>query len=352
MTARETSSFVSRVLITIGLVVLAGLTVYLLGNLIEVLLVVFAAVMVAVAITGVRCIIHRLTPLSQGWSMVATYFLVLALMAGAIAVIWPQLAEQIPKFSDQVPEALDKIRQLADQAPWAAEVVENVGADEGSGNDNGGFGLPGHLLGLFSTTVGAIASVSLIMLIGVYFTLSPAKYVENLLVLVPESQRKRAGQVMQAQTKGLRFWLLGRLASMVFVGVFAWIGLMLLGVPMAFTLALIAGMATFIPYIGPILGAIPAVLVAFLEGPMVVLYVVILYFLVETAESSVIYPLATKKVVHVAPAYTVIIQLAGGVVAGIPGVILATPLAVVAAVTIQLLYVEDVLGEKVEILGD
>jgi predicted PurR-regulated permease PerM len=137
----------------------------------------------------------------------------------------------------------------------------------------------------------------------------------------------------------------------VFVGVLAGVGLMLLGVPMAFTLGLIAGVATFIPYIGPILGAIPALMVALLQGPMFVLYVAILYFMVETAESSLIAPLANKKAVHIAPAYTVIIQLAGGAVAGIPGVIVATPLAVVGAVTIQLLYVEDVLGEDIGILG-
>ena len=350
MTVREGSDFVSRVLVTIGLVLLAGLTVYFLGKLIEVLLVIFAGVLLAVALTGLRCIIQSRTPLSEGWSMLATYFLVFVLIAGATAVIWPQLAEQIPEFSDQVPQAVEQLSEMLDRAPWVQEVIDNAGDDN---NDDGGsgFNLPSQMLGVFSTTLGAIASVSLIILIGIYFTLSPAAYVHNLLLMVPRAQRKRADEVMQAQTKSLRFWLLGRLASMVFVGVFAWVGLLLLGVPMAFTLALIAAVATFIPYIGPIIGAIPALMVALLEGPVLVLYVAILYFLVETAESSLIYPLATEKAVHVAPAYTVIIQLAGGVVAGIPGVILATPLAVVGAVTIQLLYVEDVLGEDVEILG-
>jgi len=347
--AREVSSdFVSRVLVTIGLVILAGLTVYFLGKLIDVLLLIFAAVLLAVAITGVRCIIHHHTPLSAGWSLAATYLLVVVLMAGSVAVIWPQLAEQIPKFIDQVPRAFERLGEAVDRAPWIEQAIEDADGDDDGGT---GFRLPDHVLGFFSTTLGAIASVSLIVLIAIYLTLSPSAYVHNLLMLVPRERRKRAEEVMQAQTKSLRFWLLGRLASMVFVGVFAWIGLMLLGVPMAFTLGLIAGLATFIPYIGPILGAIPALMVALLEGPMVVLYVAILYFLVETAESSLIYPLATEKAVHVAPAYTVIIQLAGGVVAGIPGVILATPLAVVGAVTIQMLYVEDVLGEEVEILG-
>ena len=352
MAVREESGFVYRVLLTIGLVLLAGLTVYFLGKLIEVLLVIFAAVLLAAAITGVRCIIQSRTPLSAVWSLVATYALVIVLIAGAAAVIWPQLSEQIPKFIDQVPEAFDQLGEIADRMPWVEEAIDGAGDNGNGDNGNDGFNLPSHLLGVFSTTLGAIASFSLIVLIAIYFTLSPATYIQNLLMLVPRAQRQRTEEVIEAQTRSLRFWLLGRLASMVFVGVFAGIGLWLLGVPMAFTLGLIAGVATFIPYIGPILGAIPALMVALLEGPMVVLYVAILYFVVETAESSFIYPLATEKAVHVAPAYTVIIQLAGGVVAGIPGVILATPLAVVGAVTIQLLYVEDVLGEDVEILGN
>lgn len=347
MAVHEGSGFVSRVLTTISLVVLAGLTVYFFGLLVEVLLVIFAAVLMAAAITGVRSIIHDRTPLSERWSLVATYLLVVALMAGAGAVIWPQLSEQIPQFIDKVPEAFGKLSEMADRMPWVEGAIERVGDDGG----DSGFDIPSHLLGVFSTTLGAITSLSLIVLIAIYFTLSPTAYVQNLLILVPRAQRKRAEEVMQAQTKSLRFWLLGRLASMVFVGVLAGVGLMLLGVPMAFTLGLIAGVATFIPYIGPILGAIPALMVALLQGPMVVLYVAILYLVVETAESSLIAPLANKKAVHIAPAYTVIIQLAGGVIAGIPGVIVATPLAVVGAVTIQLLYLEDVLGEDVEILG-
>jgi predicted PurR-regulated permease PerM len=80
--------------------------------------------------------------------------------------------------------------------------------------------------------------------------------------------------------------------------------------------------------------------------------VAILYFVVETVESSVIYPLAQRHVVHIPPAYTVLIQIGGGLVGGIPGVILATPIAVAAGVAIQMLYVQDVLGEPVEVLGD
>jgi len=186
----------------------------------------------------------------------------------------------------------------------------------------------------------------------VYLVLNPGVYIGHLLLLLPVDRRSRVAQMFHLQGQALRLWLLGRLVSMVFVGVTSAIGLLLLDVPMALTLGLIAGLATFIPYLGPILGAIPAVLVAFLVSPMVALYVAILYFVIESVESSLIYPLAQRHVVHIPPAYTVLIQIGGGVLGGLPGVILATPLAVVAAVAIQMLYVEDVLGESVEVLGD
>lgn len=341
------SDFVPRVLTTIGLVALAVLTIYFLGKLLDVLLLIFASVLLAVAITGVRRVIDHFTPLSNGWSLAATYLLLVVLIAGSVAVVWPQLAAQIPEFIDSIPRAVEKLEEIIDGWPRVREAVGNLDYE----NLVGRYDVPTRLLGFFSTTLGSIASVSLIVLIAVYLTVSSQSYVDHLLILIPRGKRARCGELLRAQTKSMRYWLLGRLVSMVSVGVFTWIGLMLLGVPMAFTLGLIAGLATFIPYIGPILGAIPALMVALVEGPMVVLYVAIVYFVVETAESNLIYPLVTKKAVHLAPAYTVIIQLAGGVVAGIPGVILATPLAVVGAVAIQMLYVEDVLGENIEVLG-
>ncbi len=120
------SSFVSRVLVTIGLVVLAGLTVYFLGKLIEALLVIFAAVLLAVAITGVRCIIQNRTPLSDAWSLVATYFLIAVLITGAAAVIWPQLSEQIPKFTDQLPRAFEQLREKIEGTAWVEKVVDSA----------------------------------------------------------------------------------------------------------------------------------------------------------------------------------------------------------------------------------
>lgn len=138
---------------------------------------------------------------------------------------------------------------------------------------------------------------------------------------------------------------------MVFVGVGVGAGLMLFGVPMAFALGLIAGLFTFIPYLGPILGAIPTLLISLLEGPEAAMYAALLYFGIEMLEGNIITPIATQQVIELPPMYAVVIQVAGGILAGVTGIILATPLAVVVVVAVQMLYIEDFLGDKVSVLG-
>lgn len=345
-------AFAYRVLIAIGLTALVVLLIYFLGLMLEVFMLVFAAILAAVVVDGLTRMIQRHTPLARGWSLTVSFLLILLLFGGMVGLVWPQAAEQLPKLSQQLPSAA---QQLFSQVPWAEEVGQQA-ADQAS-EDGGSVGQMGQevlsrALGIFSTTLGAISSFSIILLLAIYLVINPTVYIDHLLQLIPHARRERVGQMFQIQGKALRLWLLGRLVSMLFVGIATAIGLLLLGVPMALTLGLIAGIATFVPYLGPIIGAIPAVMVAFLEGPQTALYAAILYFFVESAESSLIYPLAQRHVVHIPPAYTVVIQIGGGVVGGVPGVILATPLAVVAAIAIQMLYVEDVLGKPVEVLGD
>lgn len=348
-TIDSTSAFAYRVLIAVGLTALVVLLIYFLGLLLHVFMLVFAAILAAVIVDGLTRMIQRHTPISRNWSLTTAFVLILLLCGAIVGLIWPQATDQIPQLAQQLPSA---IQQLRAQFPWAEQFGQQA-ADQASGNGAGmGQEMLSRALGIFSTALGAISSLFIILLLATYLVANPSVYISHLLQLLPHRRRARVEQMFRIQGKALQLWLLGRLVSMLFVGVITAIGLLLLDVPMAMTLGLIAGVATFIPYLGPIIGAIPAVLVAFLEGPQTALYVVMLYFLVESVESSLIYPLAQRHVVHIPPAYTVIIQIGGGVIGGIPAVILATPLAVVSAVAIQMLYIEDVLGESVEVLGD
>ncbi|MGQ0547871.1 MAG: AI-2E family transporter [Betaproteobacteria bacterium] len=143
----------------------------------------------------------------------------------------------------------------------------------------------------------------------------------------------------------LQRWLVGQVVLMAIVGTLTWIGLQLLGVPFALPLALFAGFAEFVPYIGPIVAAVPAVLVAFAEGPELALWTAGLYIAIQSVESYLLTPLVQHRAVYLPPALLLFSQVILGVTAGPLGVIVATPLAAAGLVAVQKLYVEDVLGD-------
>lgn len=342
------SRFTRRVLIVIGLASLVAVLLYFAGQLIDVMLLVFASVLVAVAIDGAVRLCQRYLPLGRQWALILALLLITITLVGLGVLIGPRMAEQVPQLVAELPEAfmqlLSNFRELPGIETAMSEVEEPAALI--------GEPILEYFTNFFSTTFGAIASFLLLLLIGFYLVLSPSKYVSNVVLLCPPAHRERMEQVLCMQGRALRLWLLSRLISMVFVGVSIALGLAFLEVPMAGALGLIAGLLTFIPYLGPIIGAIPTVLIAFLESPELALYAIVLYFVVETLESNLVMPLAAKELVRLPPAYTVIVQLAGAAVAGVGGVILSTPLAVVAVVTLQAVYINDVLGDKIEVLGE
>ncbi len=141
---------------------------------------------------------------------------------------------------------------------------------------------------------------------------------------------------------------LGKFLTMLFVGITVGIGLAILGIPAVFTLGFIAFLLDFIPNIGPIIAAIPAILLAFLEGPMTALLVTILYLVVQQVESLVLAPYVFKKTVSLSPVVTLSSIILLGVLAGPMGVIMATPLVAALQVIIRELYINDYLERDLE----
>ena len=133
---------------------------------------------------------------------------------------------------------------------------------------------------------------------------------------------------------------------MLFIGVLTWIGLLIIGVPLALTLGLIAGLFSFVPNFGPILSAVPAILLAFIDSPTSALYVVILFVAVQLIESNLVTPMIERRTVELPPVLTIAPQLALTILVGAVGLILATPILAVVMVLLQTLYIQDVLGDK------
>lgn len=338
-----------RALTAVGLLVLALVLLYLLLYLANVLLLVFAGTLVAVFLGGVARYTSRHTPLTRPLALTLVVVLLVGVGVAVAMLAGPPIVEQALLLADRLPDALRRLQTIIESREWSRQLF----ADAPVVRDL----LPtpadvvSRITDVFSQTLGVLTRILIVVLIGIYGAVNPQAYVDSVLLLVPPSDRSRAQEVLHALGRVLRWWLVGRFVSMAIVGAVTATGLWLIGIPSPLALGLIAALLEFVPYIGPIFAAAPALLVALVLGPTELAYVALLYGVVQVLESYFINPLVQERAVSILPAALITAQVIMGVLAGPTGVVLATPLAVSTIVLIQMLYIEDVLGDSVKILG-
>jgi predicted PurR-regulated permease PerM len=338
--------FVKRVLITVSLVLALILLLVLVYFTIDVLLLIFAAVLLAIFLRGLADLLNRYTRLSEGWAVLLVSFLLIVILAGAIALLAPSVAEQVRHLRKELPKSAQKASDYVAQFGWGKAIIEQLPSVEEIKNNIDASSLLKRVGGVFSSAAGAVGNFFVIILLAIYFAMEPRFYVHGFIKLFPIEKRPRAKEVLNGIFETLRWWLIGKAGSMIFIGLLTWIGLSLLGVPLALTLGLIAGLLSFIPNFGPIISAVPAILFAFIDKPITALYVLALYVGVQLIESNLVTPLIERETIELPPALTIIFQLALGIIIGGLGLILATPILAVVMVIVQMLYIQDVLGDK------
>ena len=345
------SGYTRRVLTAAGVVVGTVAAIYFLWQLGNVFMLIFAGVLFAVILSGLTNVLVHHASLPRGVAMTIVIAVTIGLLGGFGVLAGPRLASQGSELAKRIPEAIDQLQQQLATQEWAQQLLQRVPQPEQMATSNTG-SIAGRVLGVFSTLAGGLGSALIVFVIGLYLAISPVLYTEGAARLVPKGRRKRVGQVLAAMGHALRWWMVGRGASMVVVGILTGVGLLLAGVPLYFSLGVIAALFSFVPYIGPIASAVPAILVAFTVSPLKALYVVLIFAGVQFLESYLITPLIQEQTVSIPPALLISAQVVAGVLAGLLGVLLATPIAVAATVAVQMLYVEDVLGDPVEVLGE
>ncbi|ACY17835.1 AI-2E family transporter [Haliangium ochraceum] len=332
-----------------GAVVVAYLAI---GYLSQVVLVIFAGVLLAVFLDGLTRLLCRHTPLPRWLSLTLVCLGLVALFALAGWQSGEKIGAQVRELSERIPVALERLRSWVDGYDWAQPVVTQFDKPtEVMSKVAPGADMIGRITGVFSVVLGAATNIFIVLFLGIYLAASPGLYVGGVAWLAPAPKRERTRQVLAQLGRALRRWLGGRFASMAVVGVFTAVGLLIAGVPLAFILGVIAGALSFIPYIGPILSVVPGLLMALTIGPQTVLFALMVYFAAQLLESYLITPLIQRRVVSMPPAVLIMAQMIMGVVAGLLGVLLATPLAVVVIVLVQMLYLQDVRGEDITVIG-
>lgn len=339
-------SFAHKVLLTIGLVCLTVLLLILVYFTFDVLLLIFGAALLAIFLRGLADVVCRYTGISEGLAVLVVSLLITGILAGAVAFLAPDVADQVQHLRETLPVSAREAANNISQYGWGRALIDQLPSVDDVRNNVNASTLLAGVGGFFTSTMGAIGNFFIVILLSIYFAIEPRFYTRGFTNLFPLEKRTRVREILFAIGDTLRWWLIGKVGSMVFIGLLTWIGLSLLGVPLALALGVIAGLLSFIPNFGPIISALPALLLAFVESPITALYVLALYVGIQLIESNLVTPFIERETVEIPPALTIVFQLALAVLVGGLGLVLATPLLAVVIVVVQMVYVEDILGDR------
>ena len=251
-------------------------------------------------------------------------------LVGQASELYTALDEQ----ADRVGNMIDRVRPGGDtdgSAETPLEVLRELGRMWG-GEDGGAAGFA-------AATLGGLANAFIVFFIGVFLALDPDLYKRGLVRLFPQRHRGSVDEALHDAGDTLRRWLIGKLLSMAMIFVLTLIGFLIVGYPLAIPLALLAGLLAFVPNLGPILTYIPIALAGLSAGTTTLLLGVAIYAVAQSVESYIFTPMVQKRMVSLPPALILFAQVLGGIVFGLWGVALATPLAAVLRLWIDRYYV-------------
>jgi predicted PurR-regulated permease PerM len=337
---------VVAVLITLLLLALA----YLLWRGLNVLLQAFAGVLFAVFLCGLAEWLRDRTRLSYGRALVVV-LVVLFVVTGVTGwLLANHLAWQAQELSARLPGSLERVREFLDERPWGRALLEQEPQARESLARGGRFQDFG---GVLSGVTSFLVTLLVVLCVGIFGAAEPGLYRAGLLHLVPPPQRRRGAEAIDALAFNLRWWLVGQVFLMLLMWGTTTLGLLLIGVPYALVLGVIAGLLELVPYVGPWISAVPAALIAMTVSPTHLLLVLALYLVLHVLEGYVVLPLVQRRAVHLPPAVTLVAQVLLGELLGVLGLFVAPPLTLCAVVLLKMLYVEDTLGDhRVDVPGE
>jgi predicted PurR-regulated permease PerM len=209
-----------------------------------------------------------------------------------------------------------------------------------------------YIFPFVTSTLETLAGLVLILMMSIYIGADPMTYRNGLLHLFPKQKRERMGEVMTATSTMLRKWLVTQLIAMLVIGAASTIALLALGVKAPFALGIIAGLLEFVPTVGPILSAVPAIAMGFLDSPEKALYVGLTYMGIQQLENHLLIPLLMKGGMDLPPVLTIVTQALMALLFGFLGLMIAVPLLAAVIVPVKMLYVEDALGDEMIVEDD
>ncbi|WP_407150605.1 AI-2E family transporter [Bradyrhizobium sp. ORS 86] len=335
-----TLEFVKRTVVVIALAPLPLLVWYLR----DFLLVLIGALLVAMLLQLVSEPLVRWCRLPEGPALAIAGLLIFLAVAGSAYLFGTQLTAELQDVFSRADTATKTISDGLQRSQLGRALLSHL--------SGGGFSLTGFLGSFVTVSARLLEATILAVAAGVYLAVRPTMYRRGAAQLFPPRWRPMVEQTIDDVGRALRLWLLGQAIQMCVIGTVTTVAVWIIGLPSPLGLGAIAGLAEFVPYIGPLISSIPAILVAVTGGLYPALWTIAAYIIIHQLESNLIVPMVQHRLVFLPPAVLLLSIVAVTEIFGMIGIIFAAPITVIAFVAIKKLYVRDGLGQATELPGE
>jgi predicted PurR-regulated permease PerM len=326
---------------TLQFIAVAAAILLILWLLADVLLLVFLAILIAAILRALARWTSRKTHLPEPAALACVTLVMLALLGLLLRYLGPLLVVQGEAMWQSVLHQIDAIRSTDGHTDWAQWILKRLTAWTAVGGP-----LATSARSFITLTTSGLVEVLVMCVTALYFAIDPDLYVGGVVRLMPKKYRARGRQILLDAGRALVSWSAGQFVDMVVVGTMAAIGFTALHLPLAFGLAVLAGLLTFVPVLGAIFAAIPALIVGLAAGWHTAVWVVVVFLCCHVVEAYVVGPAVQRRMVRLPPALTILSMTCLGSIFGLLGVVLGAPLAAVLLVVIREAYVGEVLGDS------
>ncbi|CAN5499626.1 AI-2E family transporter [soil metagenome] len=328
----------ARIVAAVAIVAFAAAILALLAMGIQVVLAGFGGILLAVLLSAWASLLARHTPLTYGWSLAVVVTLILGLVGLGVWLLAAEVIQQVEQLSARMPTIQAEVQAYLNRFGWGRWILEET--DNGIDSE-----VAAGSIGAGLTMLSRWSSYFLVAIfVGLFGAAHPKLYQDATVSLFPIRHRDRIRALINQLASTLRWWLIGQGLAMLLIGVSTMIVLFAFGIPGALVIGLLVGLAGFVPYLGPIIGAVPVAILAAIEGPGTMAGVMVAYVAVQTVEGYGLAPLIQQRTVYLPPAFTVFTQILMGMSLGALGFVLATPLAA-AALVLTRFYRREILGD-------
>jgi len=307
---------------------------------------VLVAVLIAVGMRALADPLIERLRLPEALGVVIVILALIGLIALGIWLAAAPLTAQAEELVRQLPTSLAALSERLRGTGWGTWLLNHMPenpSEELAPQEllQGGQRAARTALGVAGGIFGGLGSAVFTLLLGIYFALHPEPYLAGLRALLAPDLRAEGGSIVKEVGTTLRWWLAGQLFSMAFIGCFVWLGLWMLGLPLAGVLAALAALLGFVPIVGPIVAAVPAILIGASQGFDVALWVIGLYLALHVIEGDILTPLIQSHAVNLPPGLLLMGQLFLGAVFGLLGIAVAAPLTAITMVAVRRGYVRN-----------